>query len=483
MHARFTTFFLLLAFSPVANAQNHAVEFDGVSGYGSTAGGAPIGGSTWEAWVYQEEHDPAATVPGWVVSWWGGWTGTAVAISGDGSMYGAFGYGADLPNEGNELLGPGGVTTGQWHHVAGVFGTECSPSCTIYYDGVPMGTALPGEYCPSSVIATTLAAYNGSLGWHGFFGGVIDEVRISYSQRYSGAFTPLTRFEPDSETWGLWHFDEGAGSTAADEIGGRDFSLTGGYAWVSVDSDLDCNGNGVGDSEDIASGYSTDCDLNGVPDECQPDCDADGVPDECQPDCDGDQVPDACEVDCDANGTADDCEIAADPDLDCDANGELDSCQIATNPSLDQNLNGILDSCECEITNYCLAANNSSGTPARIGALGSTSLGAADLVLTVAHAPAFQFGLFFYGAQPGLVFYGEGALCVQGPVFRLYPVVLSGATGEASLALDLSPYPLGSGPGAVGAFETWHFQYWFRDPTYGPSGFNFSDGIQVTFCP
>ncbi|MEO2164491.1 MAG: hypothetical protein ABGY29_18425, partial [bacterium] len=115
--------------------------------------------------------------------------------------------------------------------------------------------------------------------------------------------------------------------------------------------------------------------------------------------------------------------------------------------------------------------------------LGSTSLGAADLVLTVEHAPAFQFGLFFYGAQPGLVFYGEGALCVQGPVFRLYPVVLSGATGEASLALDLSPYPLGSGPGAVGAFETWHFQYWFRDPTYGPSGFNFSDGIQVTFCP
>ena len=51
---------------------------------------------------------------------------------------------------------------------------------------------------------------------------------------------------------------------------------------------VDCNGNGIQDSTDIADGTSLDCNNNGVPDECDIgsgaslDTDGDGIPDECE---------------------------------------------------------------------------------------------------------------------------------------------------------------------------------------------------------
>ena len=48
---------------------------------------------------------------------------------------------------------------------------------------------------------------------------------------------------------------------------------------------VDCNGNGSADSEDIRLGLSTDCNANGIPDECETatDADGDGVRDICDP--------------------------------------------------------------------------------------------------------------------------------------------------------------------------------------------------------
>ena len=80
---------------------------------------------------------------------------------------------------------------------------------------------------------------------------------------------------------------------------------------------MDCNGNGVEDSIDIANGTSQDCNNNNVPDECDisegssADCDGNGVPDECQGD------------DCDGNGEPDSCDLA-DGASDCDNNGVID---------------------------------------------------------------------------------------------------------------------------------------------------------------
>jgi len=120
-------------------------------------------------------------------------------------------------------------------------------------------------------------------------------------------------------------------------------------AELDHDTFTDCNGNGIDDAQDIASGTSEDCDGDGVPDECQPDCDGDGTPDACEADCDGDGVPDECETggDCDGDGLPDECEpdcdgdgIPDDCEPDCDADGLPDDCEV------DCNDNGIPDDCE-----------------------------------------------------------------------------------------------------------------------------------------
>jgi hypothetical protein len=71
---------------------------------------------------------------------------------------------------------------------------------------------------------------------------------------------------------------------------------------------VDCNANGVQDAFDIGSGASLDCNLDGIPDECQTD----------------------------------------DPYRDCNDNGTPDWCDISSGTSADVNANGVPDECECE---------------------------------------------------------------------------------------------------------------------------------------
>ena len=97
----------------------------------------------------------------------------------------------------------------------------------------------------------------------------------------------------------------------------------------------DCNSNGIADSTDIANG-ALDCNVDGIPDECQS------------------------EVDCDGNGIPDTCDILDNSDLDCDRNGELDSCQIANGG--DQNEDGVLDACELDGFTYTFTVTNDWGS-------------------------------------------------------------------------------------------------------------------------
>lgn len=127
---------------------------------------------------------------------------------------------------------------------------------------------------------------------------------------------------------------------------------------------LDCNSNGIPDSCDITEGVSTDCNGNGVPDDCDVssasslDCNADGVPDECQVDCNANGIPDDCDVnfgtspDCDADLVPDECNI------DCNTNGVPDACDISGATSLDQNGNGVPDECQNASSLYYVDANS-----------------------------------------------------------------------------------------------------------------------------
>ncbi|MCX7963895.1 MAG: hypothetical protein N2644_05385 [Candidatus Sumerlaea chitinivorans] len=120
----------------------------------------------------------------------------------------------------------------------------------------------------------------------------------------------------------------------------------------------DCNGNAVPDECDIQSGTSEDCNTNGIPDECDlssgtsQDCNANGIPDECDiasgasEDCNGNNIPDECETDCNVNGVPDDCDIAEGTSEDCNANGVPDECDIQSGTSQDCNSNNVPDECD-----------------------------------------------------------------------------------------------------------------------------------------
>ena len=123
---------------------------------------------------------------------------------------------------------------------------------------------------------------------------------------------------------------------------------------------FDCNGNGIPDEIDIATGTSRDCNGNAIPDECDIangtslDCNRNGIPDECDiadgtsQDSNRNGIPDECEIDCNGNGIPDKIDIATGTSRDCNGNGIPDECDIANGTSLDCNGNGIPDECDDE---------------------------------------------------------------------------------------------------------------------------------------
>ena len=123
----------------------------------------------------------------------------------------------------------------------------------------------------------------------------------------------------------------------------------------------DCNLNGVPDDCDIAVGTSLDVDGNGVPDECE-DCNGNDIPDACDVTCEGtcagipgcgesvdcqpDGVPDECQLDdndCNTDDIPDDCQLDGN---DCNENGVPDECDIASGTSQDLNGDGFPDECD-----------------------------------------------------------------------------------------------------------------------------------------
>ena len=121
---------------------------------------------------------------------------------------------------------------------------------------------------------------------------------------------------------------------------------------IEIGVELDCNTNSIPDACDISELMSTDCNANSIPDECEPDCNQNGVTDECDiqnntsQDCDADGTPDDCEIDCNANEIADDCDISSGVDPDCNNNDIPDSCDLANDVSEDCDGNLVPDECD-----------------------------------------------------------------------------------------------------------------------------------------
>jgi hypothetical protein len=132
-------------------------------------------------------------------------------------------------------------------------------------------------------------------------------------------------------------------------------------------------------------------------------------------------------------------------------------------------------------TNFCSSTPNSTGDASRISAQGSASVSRNLLQLSADSVPPGKTGLFFYGLGQSQTPFGDGFLCISGAAgYQRLPVTTADGEGFLTSMLDLS-LPAHSGQLVPGS--SWRFQAWFRDPGAGGSGFNLSDGLQVTFQP
>jgi len=128
---------------------------------------------------------------------------------------------------------------------------------------------------------------------------------------------------------------------------------------------------------------------------------------------------------------------------------------------------------------YCVGSPNSFGLGAFMSAGGSQNVDDNNFNLMVSGAVPGQFGLFYYGDAAASVPTGAGVRCVGGSLFRL-PVRVIDPLGGAQIGLDFPSLPVGGG---ISNGETWYFSFWFRDPGFGGSTFNFANGVEVQFCP
>jgi len=129
-----------------------------------------------------------------------------------------------------------------------------------------------------------------------------------------------------------------------------------------------------------------------------------------------------------------------------------------------------------QVTPYCNnAVANSTGVAADITPIGSTSVAAGQMILQATNLPPNGFGLFFYGTAQTSTMAGDGLICVAGSTVRLGVTQAQGGSVLKSLFSDPNSASISGG-------STFNFQYWYRDITGGPAGFNFSRAVQIGFC-
>ncbi len=128
------------------------------------------------------------------------------------------------------------LPTGQWAHVALVFDSS-SGIATFWIDGQPSGSAAMPQ--PNGAATAELAiGDDGAGGSDQVFEGLIDDVRISDSARYSIAFIPSTVLGADANTVALYDFEEGSGTTVHDGSGN---GFSGFMAGATFSQDSSCD--------------------------------------------------------------------------------------------------------------------------------------------------------------------------------------------------------------------------------------------------
>jgi hypothetical protein len=186
---------------------NHSLSLNGTSGYMSVPNSTSInisGPITIEAWikinVITGNYQDIVCRESWAQAGTGG--GYEFAITDTGKLR------LDLYQSHNQyttVIGGTTITTGTWHHVAGVFDGN---QMRVYLNGV-----LDGSISTTSGPASGTSPLNVGKSTYGtyYFGGLMDQVRISAAALYSSNFT--AGLGPANQTRAFWKFN---GQTAND---------------------------------------------------------------------------------------------------------------------------------------------------------------------------------------------------------------------------------------------------------------------------
>ena len=140
---------------------------------------------------------------------------------------------------------------------------------------------------------------------------------------------------------------------------------------------------------------------------------------------------------------------------------------------------GLLNKIAPGVLPYCEGAPNSvSSDGASMGHSGTTSIAADDLIVSCSDLPSGASGIYFYGFTPAAYPLGDGTLCIGYPDLNRLGVTQADAGGMSSFSLDTTAMAAAGQlePGAV-----IQIQHWYRDPSAAGTGFNFSDGLELTF--
>lgn len=129
-------------------------------------------------------------------------------------------------------------------------------------------------------------------------------------------------------------------------------------------------------------------------------------------------------------------------------------------------------------TNYCTGNVNSTGSGATVAAFGSNTVLDNEFTLVASNVPVGTPGLFFFGPNQVSLPFGEGLRCVGGSIQRIQPPQFGSASGQVTRTVDLTASPAA---GTIVPSSTFNFQYWYRDPSGGPNGFNLSNGVSISW--
>lgn len=121
----------------------------------------------------------------------------------------------------------------EWVHLAGVFDGH---NVVLFVNGrlQPTRATVAGKHTPCR-FPFCLAANPEPRGRHvELFCGLVDEIRVSNSAKYTRSFKPSRRLSNDGDTILLLHFDEGSGAVAHDSSASKYHGTNVGAKWVDL---------------------------------------------------------------------------------------------------------------------------------------------------------------------------------------------------------------------------------------------------------